>query len=171
VQYPAEIQLFHWNTKYSYNEAISAPDGLVAISFLYEVAETDNPALDTWLSGAQRLESSCSRSQSNTCREPLAGLNMSELLPPGGIQLSDNYFYYNGSITLPSCRENVLWINYEKTIPISETQLNILRELLISLNEFSEQNSECVNNFRPLLDLNPTTISRKYIHRKHPAIE
>ena len=46
VQQPMEIQLFHWNTKYSdYTTASQNPNGLSAVSFFYQVSSTDNPVI------------------------------------------------------------------------------------------------------------------------------
>ena len=46
VQQPMEVQLFHWNTKYSdYLTASKNSNGLAAVSFFYEIAATDNAVL------------------------------------------------------------------------------------------------------------------------------
>jgi len=40
-----------------------------------------------------------------------------------------NYYYYEGSLTAPSCDEVVQWVLIDKTIKISEEQLLSLQEL------------------------------------------
>merc|ERR1711962_1588036 len=156
VQYPAEIQLYHWNTNYqSYEEACNMTDGIVAISFLYSPSATDNENLDKVLNYAKNLNEdfirsvcpasiessvedliaeyfqgdSCGIDSSTTPLSIQAPLQLVDLLPVGGITPQDNFYYYEGSYTKPPCSQTVFWINYEKTIPISESQLNIFRSL------------------------------------------
>ena len=114
-------------------------------------------------------------------------LKLDDLLPIEGMNDNDSYYYYRGSLTQPGnngingttnssmsnatdCAESVLWINYEKTIPISELQLGILRNLLVTLNEIQDEidpnkTFTCISNFRPIHDLTsavtPTSTSRK----------
>ena len=90
---------------------------------------------------------------------PGVQVNLGALLPPGGLQLWDNYYYYSGSQTLPrnqtafddakDCTEPVLWIVYEKTIPISEAQMTPFRRLLSAANDIDGADPPCVHNFRP----------------------
>ena len=90
---------------------------------------------------------------------PLTGVDtLDALLPQGGLQLWDNYYYYSGSQTLPGnnqtaedCNEPVLWIVYEKTIPISEAQMTPFRRLLSAANDGADP--PCVHNFRPVHQL------------------
>ena len=83
--------------------------------------------------------------------------SLAALLPQSGLQLWDNYYYYSGSQTLPSnqtaedCTEPVLWIVYEKTIPISEAQMTPFRRLLSAANDGADP--PCVHNFRPVHQL------------------
>ena len=99
---------------------------------------------------------------------PVAEVDTLEvLLPPDGLQLWDNYFYYSGSETLPNnetdfigprdCTEPVLWIVFEKTIPISEAQMDPFRRLLLAANNALKVDPPCVHNFRPVHQLDSTT--------------
>ena len=58
IQQPAEFQLFHWNTKYSsYEEASGTNDGIAALSFFYQVSPTSNSNIASFLTAAQKLDS------------------------------------------------------------------------------------------------------------------
>ena len=106
VQYPMEVQLFHWNTKYAnYKTASSYADGLAAVSFFHEVSSEDNPAISKQIRVLEELIQSLPKRHfvgwPNWEREfPTSSL--SQLLPAEGLDASDDYFYYNGSLTLPN---------------------------------------------------------------------
>ena len=139
VQYPMEMQLYHFNTKYSgYDEAAKKPDGLVALSFFYEISEEPNPQQQNLVEAVRRLVDETRHMGIEFEVEYPEG-TLKELLPEGGIQNTDNYFHYDGSLTLPrdsnttfaeDCTEPVKWIVFEKKIPVSESHLKTLRDLL-----------------------------------------
>ena len=140
VQYPAEIQLFHWNSKYlgGYDEAATKPDGLAAVSFFYEMSVEPNPELVELVEATSRLEDE-TRNMGLDFEVAYASGTLNDFLPEGGVEDTDNYFHYDGSLTLPrfsnstdteDCTQNVKWMIFEKKIPISEDQLTGLRALL-----------------------------------------
>ena len=166
VQQPMEVQLFHWNTKYSdYTTASQNPDGLSAVSFFYEVSSTDNPVIAGQLETLGNLNltngAALYRNHNNQIyfpefEQPFPTTSLSHLLPDGGLEESDNYFHYKGSQTQPrvsmtspggntsssvtdtstDCTESVTWIVFDKKIAISEAQLNVYRGIL-SINSVS----------------------------------
>ena len=184
MQYPAEVQLYHWNSKYSYEEAAMKPDGLVAVSFFYEMSVEPNPELVELVEAARRLEDE-TRNMGFDFELAYGNGTLNDFLPEGGVEDTDNYFHYDGSLTLPrfsnttdteDCSENVKWIVFEKKIPISEDQLEILRFLLAAaacdpdvFGVFGSCQDDlmCVNNFRPIHPLNPSVtaggINREFI--------
>ena len=184
-----ELQLFHYNSKYlDYETASLNSDGLAAVSVFYQISATNNTAIDSLFSATSTLTEEV-RNMGVEFEVPLPGVevHLGALLPPGGLQLWDNYYYYSGSQTLPrnqtafddakDCTEPVLWIVYEKTIPISEAQMTAYRRLLVAANYDYRDHYEvdysgdysgnysgdyggdygidppCVHNFRPVHDL------------------
>lgn len=200
VQYPMEVQLFHWDTKYfDYDIASTKSDGLAAVSLMYEISEEPNLQLQDLIEATKRLEDEASH-MGIEFEVPLSkGASLDKLLPEGGLANSDNYFYYEGSLTLPrnsnttdaeDCSETVLWIVFEKKIPISESQLKAMRSLLkFASADFAAQNPSlcsdevcatqttslqkqlrgcicaedlmCVHNFRPIHALNPSVTATR----------
>ena len=192
VQQPMEVQLFHWNTKYSdYNTAAQETDGLAAVSFFYEVSSADNPEISGQISVLEQLIEVSEQKFGNLAQrhfaewlnleKPFPTSSLSQLLPSGSLDVSDNYFYYSGSLTLPNttttttitttttltasrakqtnahvevedCSESVLWIVYQKKIAISEAQLSVYRNFLSIIQL-------CSHNFRPLHPLNPSVLT------------
>ena len=162
-QYPMELQLFHYNSKYlDYETASLNSDGLAAVSVFYQISATNNTAIDSLFSATSTLTEEV-RNMGVEFEVPLPGVevHLGALLPPGGLQLWDNYYYYSGSQTLPrnqtafddakDCTEPMLWIVYEKTIPISEAQMTGFRKLLVAANDGIDP--PCVHNFRPVHEL------------------
>ena len=174
------MQLFHYNSEYpDYETASNNTDGLAAVSIFYEISPTDNVAIDPLLTNIEALEKTIFNPSLDEYEYEvsLAEVDTLEvLLPPDGLQLWDNYYYYNGSETLPNndtdfigswdCTEPVLWIVYEKTIPISEAQMNPFRRLLLAANGWNISDTgapitngtdpPCVHNFRPVHQLEST---------------
>ena len=104
VQQPMEIQLFHWNTKYSdYITASQNADGLSAVSFFYELSATNNSAIAKQLDVLSELVNSSPLYHIFYPEfvQPFPMTSLSQLLPDGGVDVSDNYFHYKGSQTLP----------------------------------------------------------------------
>ena len=153
-----ELQIFHYNTKYMDYEAASLnSDGLAAVSFFYETSAINNTAIDSLFASTSTLEEEV-RNMGVEFEAVASVDNLGALLPQGGLQLWDDYYYYSGSQTLPrnmtafddaeDCTEPVLWIVYEKTIPISEAQMSPFRSLLYAANDGADP--PCVHNFRPV---------------------
>ena len=165
------MQLFHYNSEYpDYETASNNTDGLAAVSFFYEISPTDNVAIDPLLTNIEALEKTIFNPSLDEYEYEvsLAEVDTLEvLLPSDGLQLWDNYYYYSGSETLPNnetdfigprdCTEPVLWIVYEKTIPILEAQINPFRLLLLAANNALQVGPPCVHNFRPVHQLDSAT--------------
>ena len=174
-QYPMEIQLYHYNTKYnSYDDAVGNPEGLAAVSFFYEISEEPNQEQENLIEATKRLEDETRHMGIEFEVAYATGTVNQLLLPEGGVQNTDNYFHYDGSLTLPrnssatnaeDC-EPVKWIVFEKKIPIAESQLKtfrILLEIATADAEFFDNVVEdlmCVHNFRPIHPLNPPVTAR-----------
>lgn len=185
-EYPAELHLVHWNAKYAdVAEAVTKADGLAVLGFFYEVTAEDNSDLTEILAIAEKArmqqgrikkenewkQQYRGRKKGNTNRggnkqtkaevvpnPPTVGpvsLTYSSLLPNG--KIPDDYYYYKGSLTTPTCDEVVLWTVFTERIPISEKQLNLLRTLedssMVTLND----------NFRPPQPLNGRTINKRFV--------
>ena len=165
------MQLFHYNSEYpDYETASTNTDGLAAVSFFYDISVLHNFDIDPLLTNIGALEKKVLNTSldENEYEVSLADVDTLEvLLPPDGLQLWDNYFYYSGSETLPNnetdfigprdCTEPVLWIVFEKTIPISEAQMDPFRRLLLAANNALKVDPPCVHNFRPVHQLDSTT--------------
>lgn len=79
----------------------------------------------------------------------LSSVVLSKLFP--NEKLPENYYFYKGSLTTPTCDESVLWSVFDTTISISESQLTTLRTLSTSGTSLSD-------NYRPPQPLNGRSV-------------
>ncbi|XP_052286944.1 carbonic anhydrase-related protein 10-like [Dreissena polymorpha] len=117
--FPAEIQLYMFNADLyaNYTQAMSSPNGLVAVSIFLEVGKIGNEAY-TMISNA--LTHIPTKGQQHRVH----GLPLSVLLPQ-----TKEYITYEGSLTQPQCQETVTWVIFNKPIYITEQQLTQLRNV------------------------------------------
>ena len=87
------------------------------------MADDDNPILKPIINKLEELENFNASSTIND-------LSISTFISPS----LNNYYYYDGSLTTPTCEEFVKWVLVDKTIQISEDQLLPFQELHDELN-------------------------------------
>jgi len=134
---PMELHLVHWNTKYKeVEEAVDKKDGLAVVAFLYQIQEEDNDSLSEIVSHLTNLTDP---HQSRSTSSPMS-LTLSSLLPD--TKGKGSYFYYQGSLTTPTCDESVLWTVFRSPMGVSEQQLSVFRKI----QGFEGENLS--NNFR-----------------------
>ncbi|RWS17749.1 carbonic anhydrase-related protein 10-like protein [Dinothrombium tinctorium] len=139
--FAGELQLYAYNTHlYSnWSEAEVKSHGIMAIAILikltnYEHPE-DNQQLLQMIHALKNLSSKTSQSQQ------IYNFSISDLLS----ESLKYYITYEGSLTKPSCSENVQWIILNKPIYISGHQLRLLRNLM--------ESKGLGDNFRPIQPL------------------
>jgi len=154
--YPMEVHLVHWNKKYgTIGEALKHTDGLAVIGFMYEVSVFVNAEY-------QNIVDSFSKIGNNRGEKEKLGktVKLNDIVPPMFGSL-DAYYYYQGSLTTPTCNEAVLWTVALNTIPISMDQLKQFRDLQ------NDAGAGIVDNFRPVQPLNGRLV---YV-RREPVLD
>ena len=131
--YPMEMQLIHQT---------SSQEGgsLVVTSFLFEVAEEDNPFLVPLATALKNIRTP----GSETRLDPDTVFSLDLLIQDS---ISGPYFTYSGSLTYPPCTEVKQYLVFRVPLDISGTQLEQLRLVL------QKDGSRMVNNFRPVQPL------------------
>ncbi|XP_076240964.1 carbonic anhydrase 1 [Calliopsis andreniformis] len=143
VRYPMELQVFH--IKRSFNspqDAISAKanDGMLILSFFFQITNADNPYLDHIVTNLWRII------------QPETKVH----IPPFPLEwifptFERNYYTYNGSLTQPPCSEIATWIVQPEPIAISSSQVGQFRKLCSS-------NGPIRLNCRPLQRVNERNV-------------
>ncbi|XP_046884106.1 carbonic anhydrase [Hypomesus transpacificus] len=135
INFPCELHLVHWNTKYpSFGEAASQPDGLAVVGVFLKIGAA-NPRLQKVLDSLEAIKS---KGKQTT----FANFDPKTILPG-----SLDYWTYDGSLTTPPLLESVTWIVLKEPISVSPAQMGKFRSLLFS----GEGEAACcmVDNYRP----------------------
>lgn len=186
-QYAMEMQMVFYDGSFMSNmdaEQSTDPDALVSIAHLFKVGTSDNTNLDVivnaltdieysgYTTGRRKREAEKARQSAvsdfiEMYDDPLNSgspgssnivaltLNVSEIL--GGATQIDNYYYYDGSMTIPNCLENTKWIISQNMLEISTAQLNEFR----TLKTDSTFTDSIHGNFRPTQALNSRTVYKR----------
>lgn len=147
---PMEMHLVHFDNSLADETAAStstATDAIVTIAFLFEIDSVDNAAL------APMFAKIAATTGTTTTHDVPA--NLMKIV---GMNLLEEYYYYDGSMTTPKCTENVKWIISPNKLKVSAAQLAILRAL---------KTNKMQDNYRPVQAIG----TRKVMHRKKPAVK
>ncbi|KAH8406153.1 hypothetical protein KR215_005944 [Drosophila sulfurigaster] len=142
-RYPAELHVVMRSLKYSdLTSALDQEQGVVVLAFFFKVVEKPlNPYYGEFVEILSLIRG---KDSSKNLVEPLPLWKFLSTY-------STTYYSYIGSLTTPPCSEEVLWIDYQDAIYISEYQLNLFRNLTAS-------DEHLKNNFRPIQKLNDRLI-------------
>jgi len=133
ITYPMEMQLIH--------QTSSQEGGSLAVtSFLFEVAEEDNPFLVPLVTALKNIRTP----GSETRLDPDTVFSLDLLIQDS---IPGPYFTYSGSLTYPPCTEVKQYLVFRVPLDISSTQLEQFRLVL------QKDGSWMVNNFRPVQPL------------------
>lgn len=143
-RYPLEGHLVFYNS-YDYEDfsvAVHRVGGLAVLGVFYELSEADNPLL---LKLEPYLPRLVNFSSSVEVKFRQSDLNFIDAFLPKDRR---HFYRYEGSLTTPTCNENVLWTVYRSVATVSPRQLALLRALRYP------DGSPMVDNFRPPQPIN-----------------
>ncbi|XP_028450466.1 carbonic anhydrase 4-like [Perca flavescens] len=139
-RYPMELHIIHVKKDYDDLEtALSDPEGVAVLGFLFETSNTANERYDPLISALPSITAIDSEA-------PLESISLAQLIPHEKNLTS--FYRYKGSLTTPGCNEAVIWTVFKNTIPLSMDQLTAFSQVTI------EDETPMVGNFRPVQPLN-----------------
>ncbi|KAK2151080.1 hypothetical protein LSH36_376g03052 [Paralvinella palmiformis] len=136
-QYPLEMHLVHYDTKYDgVGDAKDHPNGIAVVGVMFQIGEKMSDGLNHVIEKIDKIK----YKGQETAVEifPLV-----DLLP----DQPEKYFRYGGSLTTPPCSESVVWTVFKNPVTISQSQINKFREVF--QGKAGESTKNLVNNFRP----------------------
>ncbi|XP_077007519.1 carbonic anhydrase 6 [Tamandua tetradactyla] len=148
VRYVIEIHVVHYNSKYTnYLEAQKSPDGLAVLAALFEVwDDTENIFYTNFISHLSMVKYP---GQTTI----LHGLDIRDMLPKN----LHHYYSYRGSLTTPPCTENVRWFILAETVKLSRSQVWMLENSVLDL-----QNHTLQNDYRKTQPLNHRVVEANF---------
>lgn len=147
---PLEVHFVHFNNAYgNISHAVSQPNGLAVLGFMFNVQSSDNTAIDFLINA---LVAVTNKGQTHHLSST----------PPIDTLLGNvdrrKYLRYHGSLTTPKCYESVQWTIFTETIPISEAQLNKMR----AMKSDTTGSTSIGFNYRPVQRVYSRRISISY---------
>jgi len=117
------------------------PSAVAVISYQFEIGDTDNAELATIIAALPAT------ANLGTAQD-VASYNLSALINPDNTNMLEDYYYYDGSLTLPTsveadraadkmgCNEIVRWLIPTTKLSLSQTQLDAIQasDLAVALN-------------------------------------
>ncbi|XP_035716426.1 carbonic anhydrase 2, partial [Folsomia candida] len=153
-RFAMEMHLVHYNEKYgSAAKAIKSGDAdalsVIGIFFNAVKGADPNPALAPILKGIASIKDV--HSYWVKVEEPI---DMMPLLPHRG----DPIFHYKGSLTTPTCNEQVNWYVFKTPITVSPSDVNAFRSLV------DGHNRTLIENHRPVQSLGSRDVKMLKVH-------
>jgi len=157
-----------WNTHVkAVVDASTVPDpsAVAVVNYQFEIDTVDNPALADIITALEAHTLGTAEDYIGTT------YNMSALLNPANTNMLEDYYYYDGSLTMPTaveadfatmgCNEIVRWILPSTKLPISKSQLTAIRAAASSVAIEAIQG--------PSLARSIQTNANTVYHRKKPT--
>jgi len=168
TQYPMEMQLHFYDSQFKDEEAAegsSNADALAVVSVFFQISTSDNTDLADFvtalpniatppaLTGRKKRAVNRDPTTHATAEENPLKLNLFEFIGLTSLNINE-FYYYDGSTTVPGCREIVKWIITKQMVDISTAQLDVLRTLVDAATPTANKLND---NFRPVQTLGTST--------------
>ncbi|GAB6028705.1 Carbonic AnHydrase [Chamberlinius hualienensis] len=153
---PMEMHVVFFNTKYCEEDVPKKPDGIIALGWLFEISECDNPGYSPLTNAL------CNIVYVGQLFNIIPGFSINDLLPAS----KTTAYSYEGSFTTPICIEAVTWFVFKDKVPISQNQLDQFRTLStfkkidIDNHISTGDMMHVADNFRPLQPLNGRKVKK-----------
>lgn len=175
-QSPMEMQMVFFRSDFADHAAALAStdaDAIATISQLFEIDTTTNAGLTpihdeisgivaATASKRRKREARQGRQADTMVTDDLSvsaanlveqvTINIEKII---GMSTIENYYYYDGSMTEPECKENTKWIINKDMAKVTEAYLTVFRTMTTS----STAGEPMQDNFRPVQNLQGRTVN------------
>ncbi|XP_060115261.1 carbonic anhydrase 4 [Heteronotia binoei] len=145
-RYPMELHIVHIKEQYANTSEAASKGGIAVLGFFIEIGDEENKNYNSIISKLKEVSS-----PENA--EVVAPSPLLSLIPP--TEYLDKYYRYHGSLTTPSCSENVIWTLFEQSIKLSLEQV---RQFPLNLHFKKNSSLLMEDNFRPVQPLGKRTV-------------
>jgi len=168
TKYPMEMQLHFYDSQFKDEQAAEGStnaDALAVVSVFFKISSSDNPDLKTFVTALPNIATPpapTGRKKRAVNRDPVTHsiiqenpltLNLFDFIGLTSLNINE-FYYYDGSTTVPGCREIVKWIITKQMVDISTAQLDVLRTLVDAATPTANKLND---NFRPVQTLGTST--------------
>jgi len=178
-QSPMEMQMVFFRSDFADQAAALASsdaDALATISQLFEIDTTTNDGLTTihdvignivaaTALKRRKREARQGRQANTMVTDDLSEdknnlveqvtINIEKII---GMSTIENYYYYDGSMTEPDCKENTKWIINKDMAKVTEAYLTTFRTM-VTTSVSGNTVDKLEDNFRPVQPLNSRTVN------------
>merc|ERR1719189_3422479 len=154
-------------------DATADPSAVAVVNYQFEIGDTDNAELAPIITEmVQIVTTGAADSGITGAALPVADFNMSALINPDNTNMLEDYYYYDGSLTLPAgdsgadktkmgCNEIVRWLLPTTKLSLSQAQLDAIQASNIAVALQAEQGDSLAR----AIQTNANTV----YHRKKPT--
>nr|XP_057931027.1 carbonic anhydrase 12 isoform X2 [Doryrhamphus excisus]XP_057931028.1 carbonic anhydrase 12 isoform X2 [Doryrhamphus excisus] len=138
TQYAAELHIVHYNSDmYSnFTMAFDKSNGLAVLGVFIQIGAF-NPTYDKFIKHLSKIKNKDTQTK-------IDAFNIRQLLPSN---LND-YYRYDGSLTVPPCYPSVLWTVFKNHVTISKAQYKTLTTALLATGATETNAVPLTGNFR-----------------------
>ncbi|KAK9702790.1 Eukaryotic-type carbonic anhydrase [Popillia japonica] len=112
-QFPLEMHLVHYSERYD-NTASANAEGLAVLGVFFERSIDDDEDFMPLIEVMQNITQT-----PNVPTKLERNLQARSFIP----RVTGDYYRYMGSLTTPTCNEGVIWTVFDKTLPLSASQI------------------------------------------------
>merc|ERR1711997_1372169 len=152
------------------------PSAIAVVNYQFEIGDTDNAELAEIITALNAIKASGGTidiATDNGAKQTIS-FNMSALINPDNTNMLEDYYYYDGSLTLPSsktsdtdkmgCNEIVRWLLPTTKLSLSQAQLDDIQDSEVA-KALAAANGQDGNSLARDIKTNANTV----YHRKKPT--
>merc|ERR1711997_716122 len=153
------------------------PSAVAVVNYQFEIGDTDNAELTPIITALNAIKASGGTPDTaadNGVTETITSYNMSALINPDNTNMLEDYYYYDGSLTLPTggtantakmgCNEIVRWLLPTTKLSLSQAQLDDIQG-----SKVAEALADSTNGQGDSLARAIQTNANTVYHRKKPT--
>ncbi|XP_040581929.1 putative carbonic anhydrase 5 [Lepeophtheirus salmonis] len=138
TSFPIELHMVHKKVGDKFDKNSMDLNEFAILSMMFQISTSQNSKLDPIIEGIHEL-------REKEINRTLVMLQINKILPRNVTE----FFRYEGSFTVPSCNETVIWTVFKEPLNISKYQLYLFKQF-----KYPNSTTRIMNNYREVQPLN-----------------